>query len=224
MTPRQRPMDESMTDREKIQTLELLEHSKYEKVDLDHLMMYAVARLEELRADLSFENIVAASYRLFPEKFSLLGFPEYPDSNRVNKALWRLSRDKKKLWLGGRVRRGFVVTDRSRRFIKEAEMLLQGKLPTKAKASSQTRRKEALLADVLSSPAYHKYAAGDRDSITEGDFCFLLQGTLDSFRETLRENLAVLQKFTRELQRDDLVQFLAWLEEKFHSFLYGEGK
>ncbi len=207
-----------MTDREKIERLEPSDPEKYQNVDLNHLVMYAVGQLEKVNADLSFENVVVASFKLFPKKFSLLGFPSYPDAKRVHDCLFRCT-FKTNQWLGGKTRQGFVITDRSRIFIKEAKDLLHGVTSTKKKVTSRTRRKESLLEEVVSSPAYLKYSKGNDDSISEGDFCFLLQGTLDSSRDTLKKNLAVLKRFAAELQREEISKFLNWLEGRFKNFL-----
>lgn len=205
--------------KEKIEKLKAFDVSKYENVDLDHLVMYTMSQLEKIGADLSFENAVVATFKLFPKKFSLLGFSSYPDSLRVYTCLWRCSTDKKKQWLGGKIRQGFVITNRSRRFIKEAEDRLKGLYPEDMKAPSQTRRKESLLAEVTSSSAYSKYIKGQRDSISAAEFCFLLQGTLDSTREILKGNLTSLKQFAEELDRKDIFEFLGWLEQHFTKFL-----
>lgn len=209
-----------MKDREKIQQLHSFQDAKYENIDLDHLIMYVMDQLKMLKADLSFENAVVASFKLFPKKFSLPGFPEYPDSNRVEQCLWRCTY-KTKQWLGGKSRQGFIITERSKMIINETEGLL-GKSSSKTKktqTTSQTRRKESILAEILSSPAYLKYSKNQTNSISEAEFCFLLQGTLDSSRETLQGNLTSLKKYAEELQRDDISTFLDRLNERFQGFL-----
>jgi len=211
-----------MTDREKIEKLRPVDVAKYQHVDLNHLVMYAVSQLETIGADLSFENVVVASFKLFPTKFSLLGFPPYPDAKRVHDCLFRCT-FKTNQWLGGKTSQGFILTDRSRRFIEVAEDLLYGLKSKKKRVTSKTRRKEFLLEEVLSSPAYLKYANGQGDGITEGDFCFLLQGTLDSSRETLSKNLAVLKSFAGELQHEEILKFLDRLEDRFTNFLSSKG-
>lgn len=207
-----------MTDQDKIQRLKPFDDAKYENVDLDHLVMYVMSQLDKIGADLSFENAVVAAFRIFPKKFSLLGFPSCPDAKRVHDCLFRCA-FRAKQWLGGKTRQGFTITDRSKIFIQEAENLLAGVLSQKAKATSQTRRKELLLAEVVSSPGYTKYKTGKGDSITEADVCFLLQATLDSSRETLRRNLDSLRTFAKELRRRDIGSFLNWLEQRFKNFL-----
>lgn len=207
-----------MTDREKVENLQSIPHHKYENVGLDHLVMYTVAELERIGADLSFENVVVAALKLFPRKFSLPGFPRYPDGKRVHDSLFRCTYKDKK-WLGGKTRQGFAITDRSRIFITEAQDLLSGETSEKAKTHSQTRRKELLLTELVSSPAYAKFTEGRGDLISESDLCYLLQGTLDSSPEILRQNLVSLKKFVEELERQDIAGFLDWLGERFAKFL-----
>src|SRR3972149_7388372 len=149
-------MKEIKMDRDKIEKLEPFATGKYENVDLDHLVIYAIGWLEKISVELSFENAVVAIFKLFPGKFSLLGFPEYPDACRINKCLWRCT-DKKKQWLGGKIRQGFIITERTRRIIKEAEDLLVDISNRKMETTSQTRRKESILKDIIFSPAYLKY-------------------------------------------------------------------
>lgn len=207
-----------MTDKDKVEKLKPISPDKYVNVDLDHLALYAVAQLEKIGTDLSFENAIVAAFKLFPKKFSLPGFPLYPDGKRIHDCLFRCTFKTKK-WLGGKTRQGFTITERSRIFIKEAEDLLSDESSYKTKTRSQTRRKEFLLAEVVSSPAYAKFTKGKFDSISESDLCYLLQGTLDSSREILKQNLISLKKFVEELQREDISKFLNWLEENFRKFL-----
>lgn len=203
----------------KMKSLSAFDLERYKNVSLDHLIIYTLAKLEDIGVDLSFENAVVAAYKLFPAKFSLIGFPDYPDSLRVYTCLWRCSTDRKKLWIGGKIRQGFTLTDKSWKFIEEARNLLEGKTAKKGKALSKTRRKEVILEEMLSSPAYQKYAKGLEQAITEADFCYLLQGTLDSSKDTLRENLESLKAYASELRRDDILKFLSKLEERFKRFL-----
>ena len=70
----------------------------------------------------------------------------------------------------------------------------------------------------MSAPAYLKYMHGNGESISEAEFCHLLQGTLDSSRNILRENLFVLTKFAEELESKDVIKFLDWLKQRFKDF------
>jgi hypothetical protein len=206
-----------MTDKEKIEKLTSFDESKYENLDLDHLMMYAMGELERIQVDLSFENATVAAFKLFPKKFSLVGFINYPDSNRVDQCLWRCAKHRQ--WLGGKSRQGFIITERSKLVIKECEdMIEKGMSIKKTKTTSQTRRKEALLLEVESSSAYKKYEQNEGSNINEAELCFLLQGTLDSSHKLLKENLNVLKNYAKTLENRNVVNFLDWVESNFNDF------
>jgi len=207
-----------MKDKEKLEGLKPFIESKYRNIDLDHLVMYAIKELERIEDNLSYENIVVAAYKIFPKKFSLPGFSEYPDSNRVEQCLWRCA-GKTRQWLGGKTRQGFSITSKSRIIFNESVALLEGRKPTKTRALSQTRRKEAILAETVDSSAYRKFVDGKGNSITEGELCFLLQGTLDSKKDTLKKNLELLKMFADELEKKEVSNFLDWLENRFKRFL-----
>lgn len=207
-----------MKDKEKLKELKPFTESKYKNIDLDHLIMHVVKELERIKANLSYENAVVAAFKIFPKKFSLPGFTEYPDSNRVEQCLWRCS-GKTRQWLGGKARQGFNITPRSRVIFEESADLLEGRKSTKTRAISQTRRKETILAETLDSSAYKKFLEGNGNLITEGELCFLLQGTLDSEKDTLKKNLDLLKMFADELERKEITAFLEWIESHFKGFL-----
>ncbi len=207
-----------MKDKEKLEELKPFIEGRYKNIDLDHLMMYVIKELERIKVNLSYENAAVAAFRIFPKKFSLPGFPEYPDSNRVDQCLWRCS-GKTRQWLGGKTRQGFYITPRSRIIFEESVDLLEGRKSTKTRAISQTRRKETILAETLNSSAYKKFLEGNGNLITEGEICFLLQGTLDSEKDTLKKNLDLLKMFAEELDRKEITTFLEWIESHFKGFL-----
>ena len=76
-----------------------------------------------------------------------------------------------------------------------------------------------ILADLRKSIAFNKYANKDKEDITETELCFALQGTLDSSREVLEQNLETLSKYADEAKDDDVIEFLSWAASRFKNFL-----
>ncbi|MEW6355182.1 MAG: hypothetical protein AB1696_02560 [Planctomycetota bacterium] len=202
----------------KLKALEEFDSSCYEAIDLDRLVIYTAVELEKVGVTLFLENIVVAAFRLFPKKFSLPGYPEYPDSARVEKSLWR-SRGKRRRWIGGKTPHGYLITDVTKLVAAQTAEELSGVSAPKPTIASRLRRREAILREVTNSPAYQKYVDGRVEMISRSDFCYLLQGTLDSSKDTLRDNLLSLKEFARELGRMDLLKFLDGLEDRFKDFL-----
>jgi len=193
----------------------------YEGIGLDLLTIYAVGEVSERKMDLSYENIVVAAFRLFPKKFSLLGYPSFPDSERVHHVLRRhvYTNNRDQQWLRGKFAHGFELTERGRQILQEARQSLTAGVPQHKKILSHTRRFEKILDEVRRSPAYLKYVQGKRDLVSEAECCNALQGTLDSDRQVLLNNLHQLQTIANDLEQSDVVTFLNWLDNCFGTFL-----
>jgi hypothetical protein len=200
-----------------MKSLEPFDETRYESIDIDRLVMYTAVELERRGIELSLENIIVGAFTLFPKRFSLLGYPQYPDATRVEKSLWRCKGKKK--WIGGKTRHGYQLTDRTRAIARQTAAQLSVPALRRRKVGTRERRKETIVRELMSSPAYLKYAKGSKESVTEADFCYALQGTLDSPKEILRENLASLRTVAEELERGDLAAFLDWLQKQFQSTL-----
>ena len=206
--------------KDKIARLNPIDPSKYENMGIDHLVVFSVGRLDKMDVDLSFENIVVAAFKLFPKKFSLPGYPEYPAGKRIHDALWRCSDPKQKGWLGGKTAHGFSVTEKSEMIIKEAEDLISGVSPKAPRTKPKSRRrKDIIMSEVEKSSAYEQYIGGQKESISNGEFCFLLQGTLDSSKDILFANLNSLKVIASELEKEEILKFLDCLEEQFKELL-----
>lgn len=201
-----------------LQTLKPFPFHLYEGINLNWLVLYSVGVLEERRIDLSFDHIVIAAFKLFPKKFSLLTYPEHPDAKRVHDALWRCSY-KNRQWLRGKTSQGFALTERGRHELDSARRALKTKSAPQKKAFSHTRRFEKLLAEVRTSPAFVKYCKTEVDKISEAECCHVLQGTLDSDRRVLVDNMTKLKDMAVVLDQKDISGFMDWLGSRFAHFL-----
>jgi len=203
----------------KLDKMQAYPASLYEGINLNWLALVAVAAVEEIGSDLSFESIVVAAFKLFPKKFSFQSYPDYPDAKRVHDALFRCT-FKNRRWLSGRAGQGFSFTERGRQELEVARRALQIESQTgRRKTFSQTRRLEKLLAEVRSAPAYVKYSKGERDRVSEAECCHVLQGTLDSDRRVLADNLSKLKSMAEDLHQEDLGEFMEWVSQRFARFL-----
>ena len=198
----------------KIMSLTTLDASDYEKIDLDRLVIFSIIKIESLGLDLSLENIIVAAFRLFPKRFSLIGYPEYPDATRVEKCLWRC-KGKTRQWIGGKTPHGYQINEKTRLIATQVEkQLTHEQVFSKQKNKTRLRRKESIIKDIKESPAYQKYIKRNEDLITESDMCYLLQGTLDTPSYILQKNLVLMKTFTEELDEKELLGFLMKMEIK----------
>ncbi len=205
---------------EAILKLKPINEDEYTNIDLDRLVVYAMVHLDEINIPLSIENIIIASFILFPKKFSILGYPQYPDATRVEKALWR-SKSKNRQWIGGKTKHGYILNRKSFMIADEVSNILNCSYIKDEKKfkRNQTRRGEIIIRDIERSSAYAKFISNQKNTITESDLCYLLQGTLNSPKEILKENLELLINLANEVDREDIEKLLFFLKETFEYYL-----
>lgn len=123
----------------------------YDSFDLNRLVSFTIQWLQELSIPTTFENIVVAAFRMFPEKFAPQGYPEYPDAARTNRALLQLG-PKYRNWARGSVQKGFVLTDSGLSEVRRVKEALSGTIPAADKKLKQGGKPRTLnLAEELQS-------------------------------------------------------------------------
>jgi len=104
------------------------------------------------------DKITVATFRLFPKKFHLIGFPEYPDGLTIYTCFW-LHGTKTKKWLTGSVQNGFKITEKGRYYLEETEKMLGGEIQVTKMQKIAPKRKEVTFIDLLKkTTAYKKYS------------------------------------------------------------------
>ena len=96
----------------------------YESFDLDRLAIYALLAMEVKKIPLYFDYASVALFKFFPKKFSMANFQQFPDTNRINKTLRRLTDAKRKRWATGTVENGFNMTELGREIAKHTSEIL----------------------------------------------------------------------------------------------------
>jgi hypothetical protein len=83
----------------------------YEDVSLTALTMYSLYWLHEWELRRTIEAVAVLNWRLFPNKFAMVGWPQYPDAFRTNRSLLQ-GQPKYRNWLTGTASKGFSLNDR----------------------------------------------------------------------------------------------------------------
>ncbi len=206
-----------MDKRTEIQAFKPIEFEKYVNIGLDHLLMYVVSSLEAIGADLSYENITMGAFRLFPKKFGLTSYPDFPDGKRAHDSIFHCFY-KSKGWLTGKTSHGYSISPKGRQAIKEAEFRIKGRSSSR-KAPSKTRRKEALIEDLKNSIAFNKASKGEISEITESEFCNMLQVTLDAPPAIRNANFDALLIYSDEIGDIEANKILAAIEAQFKNYM-----
>lgn len=197
--------------------------NQYARIALNDLLTYAVYFLSQSGEEITAEDIVAACFLLFPKRFELLGYPQWPDSTVVNKR-WVDCRNKE--LIQGSTANGFKLTPKGLKIAERVgeSLRVQG-LPISQPKANKVRTRTSTRAGrfvkaLEDSTAYKQYLArGEEANIGEFDFRSMLLCTLDTSPNTLRSNLEQFKQHVAHYDRHDLVAFLEFCEGRFAAIL-----
>ena len=208
----------------------LFDPNVYSKIILNDLVLYAVYYLHRQGSEIASEDIVSACFLLFPKRFSLQKYPQWPDSAVVSR---RWSDCKSRGYLLGSAIEGFKITARGIRHAEKLERSLGRvrkttlpvpKLKTKKPASPAgtippefKARARKYVRSIEMSDAYKHYRK--KMPINEFDFRSLLLCTMESPPATLSRNLGQFKEYVNIQERRDLLALLEFCEGRFSYLL-----
>jgi hypothetical protein len=205
----------------------------YTKIILNDLVVYSVYYLHKQGHDVTSEDIISACFVLFPKRFSMRKYPQYPDSGIVSR---RWSDCKGKGYLRGNASKGFELTARGIKRAEKVEKLLGEPMkpvrvekPKVVKPAVPDAKREAAVHPELKahakkyvrsiemSDAYKHFKKGT--PLNEFDFRSMLLCTMESPPTTLARNLNQFKEYVNIHNRKDLSSFLEFCENKFSNLL-----
>ena len=214
------------------QNLEKIKPVLYLNIPLAKLAATAIYKLQEAGLESSFNHIAVSLYRMFPEKFKLVSFPEYPDFIRIDNTL-RLDCNHARLVSGNRTK-SFTLTPHGKMIAEETLQLLLGgtnKSTERGDVDSTRERKRnrqtSLINGVTKSFAYQKFVEGERNHISKFDTVNFLHGTLDTDTKLLKQNLQTLLGYAKDLNEfeqhrkvaNSVLQFLKYIEKNWGTLI-----
>jgi len=190
----------------------------YENLDLNRLAVYAICLLDRNNLLVTFENIVVALFIMFPKKFGLVGFEQYPDSARVNRALLQL-RPKYRNWATGSPSRGFRLTPAGLLIVDETTKLLSARKAGKKEGRTSKRARTLLPSAelekrILKSSAYVKYSENREEQIDKMEILELLRAVPHAPISVLNNYLRELENVAQEAKRPDVLEFLKFVRRR----------
>lgn len=207
-----------------VETFEAFPEPSYRQIDLTGLATFCLLRLHDLHIPITFENLVVALFRLFPAKFSLVGFPEYPDAARVGRTLLQLG-PKYRNWARGSVQKGFVLTEAgSSKAMDVAKILLGNKSAEPKRVRQPTLPRTMDLSKdiqmIEGSSLYRQWRSGGAISKTNSMQLYDLLGAYAyTPARVLSDRMKLLETIAVQLQRADIVEFLQAVKEEFAQHL-----
>ncbi len=214
-------MKKEIDFKSRILTTKFLSVKKYENFDLDRLAIYAMYFLEKNKIPLYFDYIATALFKLFPTKFSMANFNQYPDTNRISKALRRLVDTKRKNWATGSIENGFYITDLGREIAIQVETILlslhiQKKHPLLSQKKSRGRSPKDDVEEIRNSEIFQRWLLKDY-KITDYEVLSFLRAVPYTPKIFLLQYLENLRQSTITFKDRDALKFLKWLEKKFYN-------
>jgi hypothetical protein len=95
------------------------------------LVVYAIYYLQHHGIDITHEDIISACFKLFPKKFSLKKYPQWPDSAMINR---RWSDCRSKGYIAAKTDSGFKLTAKGSRHAEKVAKALGVAIPKKVKS------------------------------------------------------------------------------------------
>jgi hypothetical protein len=188
----------------------------YSSLDKDRLVLFAVNFLESRKIEPTFDKIVVATFRLFPKKFSLIGFSEYPDGRTIYYCAYNHCTLTKK-WLFGNVQSAFKITERGRYFLDETKKMLEGKIKPARAYEIVPRRKEAtFIAELKKTNAFRKYTGDRKEEITKFEIYDALKAPPNK-KELALSHLERYFDYANRIGDFQAVEFLEFIQTKMES-------
>lgn len=191
----------------------------YTKITISDLVIYAIYHLHNQGGEITSEDIVSTCFTLFPKKFSLRKYPQWPDSAVI---IRRWSDLRNKGYLVGNTARGFKLTAKGIRFAEKVGTRLAGQRqpqPRTIAPEVKTRAGRFVHAMETSDAFLYFKKYGIHAKIGEFDFRDLLLCTMESPAEVLKRNLEQYKEYSGIYDRQDLLTFLNFCEDRFSYLL-----
>lgn len=202
-----------MADEEKINDLISVQEINDINIDNDRLMIYTVNRLEEMKIEPTFDKIVVAAFKLFPSRFSLIGFKEYPDAKRVHDCLFHCTY-KTKGWLIGNAQSGYKVSNKGKYYLEEIQKIMNKEIELPKEYKEKVKRKERTVIDSLKeTKAFDNYIKGKGDELNKEDIKEALKIFKYANEKDIENNLNKYLSYAKILDDKSAIEFLNFINK-----------
>jgi hypothetical protein len=198
----------------------------YRLIDNNRLAVYVIALLIENNLQATQESITVALYLMFPEKFSLVGFSEYPDGERVTRTLLQLGK-KYRNWAIGNRHVGYSLNDTGKLVFEQTKKLLHSPDITEVRKKTPKQRTidpDVVVKEIEQSALFRAYKSDAQNCPDEFSIWELLRALPYTPKGALIERLRNMTESAKASGRDDIVDFLEWVKARFSNVFLEEGR
>jgi len=175
-------------------------------VSIDELLTYCVWKILKRKEQCTFERLVVECFVTFPKHFSLKGYPQYPDSARINKSWLRCRTDRG--WITGSVKLSFSLSPAGESVAKRIASIEKPSLGVRKSTRDRTRE-QSLVRHVRNQSPFIRFR--QKRSVfrpNPNDICLIASCTLDTPFLTKKENLMQLVDAAKSESDKDVLAFL----------------
>lgn len=191
----------------------------YESIDNNRLAVYAIRLLQNNRIPVTQEAVAVTLFLLFPKKFSLVGFEQYPDVERTHRTLLQLG-PKWRNWATGNTHIGFSLNRNGELVFDQVNAALKNPskrlVPFRRIAPRQrTRPVDQEIKEIEATTLFKEYSNGKRDDFSEYAIWELLSSYPYAPKEAVNERIKSMTESAKLAERKDIIEFLKWVRGKF---------
>ena len=199
----------------------------YQGEALAKLTTVGILKLHNAEIDANFENITVILYKLFPEKYSLVGFPEFPDTLRVNRAM--TSHCITAGYIDGTLKRNSYFLTPKGRIVAEdlLDQIESGTTSQRKRSDLKQSKYIRLVKGVSDTTGFEKFSAKHLKEIKKFDVCESLHCTIDADEEHIKRNLEMLVLHASNTKKisnftvisESVLEYLQYIESNWEELM-----
>ena len=196
-----------------------MEENRYSSMGMNDLVLYAMLQIDGDIKALEFEDIAAACFLLFPLKFAMEKYKDWPDAVRVNKRVVDL---RSLGFITGNNTAGYLLAISG----KERAMVTMNKLKLTNSGKNKSRRATSpkasqLINMIQNQDSFQRFLhKREKAEITEGEFRRLLSSPIGTAPRKIRQNLEhVKSLITSGDKEKEIHDFLKFCEQQFSALM-----
>lgn len=179
----------------------------YMNLDMNRLAIYGIWYLEENKIENTFENLVVCLFRLFPKKFHLKSYENYPGSSKVLRTLMQL-RPKYRNWAIKNEKGGYELNENGRAVLRQTMVLLESKDFQKKVVEEPIIFDEVNF--ILGSVPYQKFIDGKTEDIQVFELFKLFGFASHTPQQKIEKKFKDLKRKSKEIKNNELEKFIAY--------------
>lgn len=204
-------------------------YERYKEISMTKLAAYVIQLLKDNDVFLSFENIAVALFLMFPKKFCMVGYDEYPDTNRIGRTINLQLRPKYQNIAFCDPKTGYSLTEKGKDIAEHTKRILENEEEDIRLRSSHvqddisertTNPEIEVEKKILSSHIFKEYEKDKNYEVEKIEIYEFLNASPYTPKKTIREYYTLLKELCKKARNKEALDFLIWLE-KYASEIFG---